>query len=240
MGRVARLCLLRPGSLSRTDQKQIARSRSRDRHDRGAVLACSRLSASQAHCAYPAVSGGAGGAENRNAPNGTAALSFVANSEAARYVFVVVAAADVVIAGRRYDTTLLCWRADRGDWLFCVKRHKWEVVRAARSCARSWRVQWRSRRSEANRGAIGRTRGSNVSSLAKIGIPAADRQASSSVVVVPIIMLVMEFRVVSVRLVVLFRSSNVRRPRTTLRSSGGERRSPWRTLRPERMMRSRP
>ena len=56
---------------------------------------------------YPAVSGGAGGAENRNAPNGTAALSFVANSEAARYVFVVVAAADVMIAGRRYDTFVL-------------------------------------------------------------------------------------------------------------------------------------
>ena len=35
---------------------------------------------------YPAVSGGGGGAENRNAPNGTAALSFVANSEAARYI----------------------------------------------------------------------------------------------------------------------------------------------------------
>ena len=58
---------------------------------------------------YPAVSGGAGGAENRNAPNDTAALSFVANSEAARYVFVVVAAADVMIAGRRYDTFVLAW-----------------------------------------------------------------------------------------------------------------------------------
>ena len=54
--------------------------------------------------------------------------------------------------------------ADRGDWLFCVKkRHKWEVVRAARS----WRVQWRARRSEANQGAAGITRGSHVSSLAK-------------------------------------------------------------------------
>ena len=57
--------------------------------------------------AYPAVSGGAGGAENRNAPNGTAALSFVANSEAARYVFVVVVVHDVMIAGRRYDTFVL-------------------------------------------------------------------------------------------------------------------------------------
>ena len=34
--------------------------------------------------------------EIRKAPNDTAALSFVANSEAARYVFVVVAAADVM------------------------------------------------------------------------------------------------------------------------------------------------
>ena len=49
--------------------------------------------------AYPAVSGGAGGAENRNAPNGTAALSFVANSEAARYVFVVVVVHDAMITG---------------------------------------------------------------------------------------------------------------------------------------------
>ena len=48
---------------------------------------------------YPAVSGGAGGMEIRKAPNGTAALSFVANSEAARYVFVVVAAADVMDRG---------------------------------------------------------------------------------------------------------------------------------------------
>ena len=45
--------------------------------------------------------------EIRKAPNDTAALSFVANSEAARYVFVVVAAADVMIAGRRYDTFVL-------------------------------------------------------------------------------------------------------------------------------------
>ena len=47
--------------------------------------------------------------EIRKAPNDTAALSFVANSEAARYVFVVVAAADVMIAGRRYDTFVLAW-----------------------------------------------------------------------------------------------------------------------------------
>ena len=37
--------------------------------------------------------------EIRKAPNDTAALSFVANSEAARYVFVVVAAADVMDRG---------------------------------------------------------------------------------------------------------------------------------------------
>ena len=47
--------------------------------------------------------------EIRKAPNDTAALSFVANSEAARYVFVVVAAADVMIAGRRYATFVLAW-----------------------------------------------------------------------------------------------------------------------------------
>ena len=48
--------------------------------------------------------------EIQKAPNDTAALSFVANSEAARYVFVVVAAADVMITGRRYGTFVLaCW-----------------------------------------------------------------------------------------------------------------------------------
>ena len=45
--------------------------------------------------------------EIRKAPNDTAALSFVANSEAARYVFVVVAAADVMDRGRRYGTFVL-------------------------------------------------------------------------------------------------------------------------------------
>ena len=60
--------------------------------------------------AYPAVSGGAGGAETQNAPNGTAALSFVANSEAARYVFVVVVVHDAMDRGRRYDTFVLACR----------------------------------------------------------------------------------------------------------------------------------
>ena len=55
--------------------------------------------------------------EIRKAPNDTAALSFVANSEAARYVFVVVAAADVMIAGRRYDTFVLACGAP--DFLSC-------------------------------------------------------------------------------------------------------------------------
>ena len=45
--------------------------------------------------------------EIQKAPNDTAALGFVANSEAARYVFVVVAAADVMITGRRYNTFVL-------------------------------------------------------------------------------------------------------------------------------------
>jgi len=52
----------------------------------------------------------AGGAENQNAPNGTAALSFVASSEAARYVFVVVVMGDVILGGRRYGTFVLTWR----------------------------------------------------------------------------------------------------------------------------------
>ena len=56
---------------------------------------------------YPAVSGGGGGAENRNAPNDTAALSSVENSEAARYVFVVIVIGDVMIGGRRYHTFVL-------------------------------------------------------------------------------------------------------------------------------------
>ena len=56
---------------------------------------------------YPAVSGGGGGAENRNAPNDTAALSFVGNPEAARYVFVVVVIGDVMLTGRRYYTFVL-------------------------------------------------------------------------------------------------------------------------------------
>ena len=65
--------------------------------------------------------------------------------------------------------------ADRGDWLFCVKRHKWEVVRAARS----WHVQWRSRRSEANRGAIGSTRGSNVSLSKRLSVIISSSSISS-------------------------------------------------------------
>ena len=59
-----------------------------------------------------------GEAENRNAPNGTAALSFVENSEAARYVFVmVVVVGDVMIAGRRYRTFVLACAAGRPDFL---------------------------------------------------------------------------------------------------------------------------
>ena len=61
--------------------------------------------------AHLAVSGGGGGMEIRKAPNDTATLSFVENSEAARYVFVVVVIGDVMIAGRRYYTFVLAWRA---------------------------------------------------------------------------------------------------------------------------------
>ena len=45
--------------------------------------------------------------EIRKAPNGTAALGFVANSEAARHVFVVVVVHDAMITGRRYGTFVL-------------------------------------------------------------------------------------------------------------------------------------
>ena len=45
--------------------------------------------------------------EIRKAPNDTAALSFVANSEAARYVFVVVVVHDAMDRGRRYGTFVL-------------------------------------------------------------------------------------------------------------------------------------
>ena len=69
---------------------------------------CARLLwANQTHIRLSLVSGGGGGAENRNAPNDTAALSFVENSEAARYGFVVVVIGDVMIGGRRYDTFVL-------------------------------------------------------------------------------------------------------------------------------------
>ena len=46
----------------------------------------------------------------------TTALSFVENSEAARYVFVVVVIGGVMVGGRRYDTFELAWRqAARGE-----------------------------------------------------------------------------------------------------------------------------
>ena len=128
MGRVVRLCLLRPGSLSRTDQKQMARSRSRDRHDQGAMLACSRRARR-----ISVVSGGGGGVEIRKAPNDTAALSFVANSEAARYVFVVVAAADVMIAGRRYGTFVLACQG---------KAQPGTRKKQERSSRRDWKATW--------------------------------------------------------------------------------------------------
>ena len=71
------------------------------------ILACSWRIRHTSGCLWP----GGGGAENRNAPNDTAALSFVESSEAARYVFVVVVIGDVMIAGRRYRTFVLACRA---------------------------------------------------------------------------------------------------------------------------------
>ena len=58
--------------------------------------------------------------EIRKAPNDTAALSFVANSEAARYVFVVVAAADVMITSRRYGSFVLACCGVATPAHFCV------------------------------------------------------------------------------------------------------------------------
>ena len=47
--------------------------------------------------------------EIRNAPNGTAALIFVENAEAARCVFGLVLCADVTEGGRRYHCFVLAW-----------------------------------------------------------------------------------------------------------------------------------
>ena len=99
---MVRLSLLRLGSAGRTHQKK-SRGRARAIATTG-VLCSPALGESDT---YPAVSGGGGGAENRNAPKNTAALSFVENSEAARYVFVVVVIGDVMIAGGRYHTFVL-------------------------------------------------------------------------------------------------------------------------------------
>ena len=71
--------------------------------------------------------------EIRKAPNDTAALSFVANSEAARYVFVVVAAADVMITGRRYGTFVLAWMSLPGAVWFFLGRGEQQKSRSARS-----------------------------------------------------------------------------------------------------------
>ena len=90
---------------------------------------------------------------NPSAPrsNDTAALSFVANSEAARYVFVVVVVHDVMIAGRRYAMTRLCWRG----WASSPERESAEARKRAtrasptsRSEGKGWHVgaqAWRRR-----------------------------------------------------------------------------------------------
>ena len=83
---------------------------------------------------YSTVSGGGGGAENRNTPNDTAALSFVENPEAARYVFVVVVIGDsVMVAGRRYRTFVLAWLA-----MALAFRHAFRALRGAAARA-GWR-----------------------------------------------------------------------------------------------------
>ena len=105
---MVRLSLLRPDSAGRTHQKKT-RGRARAIATTG-VLCSPALGESGT---YPAVSGGGGGAENRNAPNDTAALSFVENSEVARYVFVMVVIGDVIILAVVMVMTLLCWRASK-------------------------------------------------------------------------------------------------------------------------------
>ena len=72
---------------------------------------CSQACAARGTCGR--LGGGGGGAENRNAPKDTAALSFVENSEAARYIFVVVVIGDVM--NLAVVTTLLCWRDGLAD-----------------------------------------------------------------------------------------------------------------------------
>ena len=110
---MVRLCLLRPGSLSRTDQKQIAMSRSCDRHDRGAVLACSRRIRHISGCLWRWRWGG----DPKRTKRHRGAEFCRVHREAARYVFDLVAAADVLIAGLRYGTFVLVWQsAERAHW----------------------------------------------------------------------------------------------------------------------------
>ena len=52
--------------------------------------------------------------------------------------------------------------ADRGGWLFCIKRHKWEIARTARS-RRAWRC---ARPSKGSQVEVGRARrGNGIHSL---------------------------------------------------------------------------
>ena len=110
---MVRLCLLRPGSLSRTDQKQMARSRSRDRHDRGAVLACSRRARRISGRLWrwrwdgdPKSTKRHRGSEFcRELRGRTVCFCCGCGSDTA---------ADVMIAGRRYHTFVLAWYTKAG------------------------------------------------------------------------------------------------------------------------------
>ena len=111
---MVRLSLLRPGSLSRTDQKQMARSRSRDRHDRGAVLACSRRARRISGRLWrwrwdgdPKSTKRHRGSEFcRELRGRTVCFCCGCGSDTA---------ADVMIAGRRYDTFVLACAAQQPD-----------------------------------------------------------------------------------------------------------------------------
>ena len=85
--------------------KKIARSRSRDRHDRRALLACSGRIRHISGCLWRWRWGGEPKCTKRHRGS-----EFVANSEAARYVFVVVVIGDVMDRGRRYGTFVLACR----------------------------------------------------------------------------------------------------------------------------------
>ena len=110
LGGLCGLALLVTARLSESDGPTKLRGRARAIAKTGAL--CSpALGESDA---YPVVSGGGGGAEIRNAPIITVALGsgFCQVQRDRTVCFVLVAAADVMIAGRRYGRFVL----EAGGW----------------------------------------------------------------------------------------------------------------------------